>query len=577
MNRLLGAFRSSVRLVWEADRRSMIVTTTSQVVVAVAGLASLLGLRQLIAELDQETGDPEVVLPLVVLIGCSAATSLFGIVIREMRLVANEAVERITTIRVLEGASRASYGDFEDPIFHDLLQRASQRAGVRAWAAVWASIGIVTGVLSAAAIAIALVLIAPVVFAVAVVAALPGFVIARRNSKLLYDFSYRYTSEDRRRQALERVLRERRFAAEVRSLGAEAEVRERIAALFADRFERIRAVGNRRLRSSGIAALVSSVLAGVALIVLVSRVTSGALSLADGLVALVALQQVASRARSIAAALSDLDEAGLYLADHDAFLEASLEKQASTGTSRPVADISIQDVAFTYPGAAQPAIHDVHLEIGSGEVVALVGENGSGKSTLAKVVSGLYQPDIGQIVWGGDVAGEADRLASTRCVFQDFARFPLSLRDNVLLGNPEGGLAEAIDSAGLISVVDGLDDGVETMLAREFDAGVDLSGGQWQRVAIARALSKHSSLVVLDEPAAALDARQEHDLVQRLRTACAGRTVLFISHRFSTVRSADRIIVLRSGEIVESGSHDALMDAAGLYAELFTLQAENYT
>ncbi len=577
----LTSLRLSLRLVWAADKRSMTLITAGQVVAAIAAVVSLVGLRELVALLDAgETSVARLAWPAALLLGATALTSIFAIVIAEVRLVANDAVERMTSLRVLEAVNRATAADFEDAAFHDLLQRASHRASTRAWAAVWASITIVTSFVTAAAISTALLVVAPIVFFVAVVAAAPGFLIARRNSRLLYEVNYQRTSDDRRRLTIESLLRGRRYAPEVRTLGANKQLLGRVERLYDERLERSRDVAKKRTRSGVLAALVGALLASSALFVLVFQLASGDLSLANGLTALVALQQVGARARSIAAAASDLDEAGLYLRDHDQFVREAMAKPETVGTELPVGTIVVREMSFRYSGANTEAVTKVDLEIGRGEFVAVVGENGSGKTTLSKVVAGLYEPTNGSVEWAGQSASAADRLASTRCVFQDYARFPLTLRENITLGldpAPDSETFEQIiEAAGLKAIVDNLANGSDTLLAREFDDGVELSGGQWQRVAIARALAVESSLLILDEPSAALDPRQERDLVDRLRTAAKGRSVLFISHRFSTVRDADRIVVMKEGEIVEVGPHEELIEAKGLYAELFTLQAERY-
>jgi ATP-binding cassette subfamily B protein len=219
-----------------------------------------------------------------------------------------------------------------------------------------------------------------------------------------------------------------------------------------------------------------------------------------------------------------------------------------------------------------------------GEIIALVGENGSGKTTLAKLLCGLYPPKRGEILWDGADLRTFDPeelRRSIAVIFQEFARYQLSGWDNLAVGDParagdRAGMEAAAREAGAHPFLAALASGYDTVLSPQFDGGADLSLGQWQRVAIARAFFRDAPFLVLDEPTAALDPRAEADLFASLRTLCAGRTVLLISHRFSSVRSADRIYVLHEGRIVEHGSHAQLMKERGRYAEMFSLQASSY-
>jgi ATP-binding cassette, subfamily B, bacterial len=237
-------------------------------------------------------------------------------------------------------------------------------------------------------------------------------------------------------------------------------------------------------------------------------------------------------------------------------------------------------------------LREVCLDLRAGEEVALVGENGSGKTTLAKLLAGLYRPDSGTICWDDtDISTVDPDSLRTRIavIFQDFERFHLTAAENIGLGRVEAiddpaGIRGAAEQAGADAFIQRLPDGYDTMLGPEFtralvgpkDRGTDLSVGQWQRMALARAFYRRTPMVILDEPTAALDPRAEAELFDRIRSLLTGRSVLFISHRFSSVRSADRIYVLDAGRVVESGSHQELMATEGLYAELFTLQAAAY-
>jgi ATP-binding cassette subfamily B protein len=238
-------------------------------------------------------------------------------------------------------------------------------------------------------------------------------------------------------------------------------------------------------------------------------------------------------------------------------------------------------VTFSYPDATRATLADVTLELRAGEVVALVGENGSGKTTLAKLLAGLYRPDGGTIAWDGIDARDLDVRDAVAVLFQDYAAFLLTVRENIGFGRIEriddfAAILEAARRAGEHGFVSEWERGYDVVLGPVFLGGREISMGQWQRIALARAFFRDAPVVILDEPTAALDARAEHDLFSRIRELFAGRGVLLISHRFSSVRNADRIYVLHDGRIVECGTHAELLRRGGRYAELFALQASAY-
>jgi ATP-binding cassette subfamily B protein/ATP-binding cassette subfamily C protein len=305
---------------------------------------------------------------------------------------------------------------------------------------------------------------------------------------------------------------------------------------------------------------------------------------------LVVFRQGQSAFQGVLTAVGALYEDSLYMSNLFAFLSipagaesARVSPPATVPRGRPQ-PIAFEQVSFRYPGRPEWALREIDLRLEPGEIVGLVGENGAGKSTLVKLRLRLHDPTEGRITYGGvDLRDlDPDDLRSRfGAVFQDFVRYQFTVAENIGLGDPSriadrARIEEAARRAGAGPVVDSLPQGLDTVLGGWFEAGHELSAGQWQKLAVARAFMRDADVLVLDEPTASIDAEAEHELFLRFRELAAGRTAIVISHRFSTVRMADRIAVLRGGRIVEIGSHRDLLARGGRYAHLFSLQAQGY-
>jgi ATP-binding cassette subfamily B protein/ATP-binding cassette subfamily C protein len=354
----------------------------------------------------------------------------------------------------------------------------------------------------------------------------------------------------------------------------------------------------RAARQMTVTKLIGGALGGVATagvyVVLGVLLTTGYLALSVAGTAVLAIRSAAGSLQQLMFAVNQCYEDGLYFSDYLAFCADARARipaaapGAVTGAGQdcPAAParftrITASGVTFSYPGGDEPALREVTMEIGCGEVVALVGENGSGKTTLAKILAGLYRPSAGTVRWDDvEITGVDGELLREQIavIAQDHGNWPLSVRDNITMGRDldEALLASAAAASGADTVIGDLARGYDTLLARQFKDGAELSGGQWQRIAAARGFYRTAPLLIMDEPTAALDARAEFALFSSLRTLAENRTVLIITHRLASVRHADRIYVLARGGVTESGTHAELMALGGQYAELFTLQAAQY-
>jgi ATP-binding cassette subfamily B protein len=432
--------------------------------------------------------------------------------------------------------------------------------------------------------AVVLGLLQPILVVVVLLAQLPGAWAAVRSARIRYVTRFALVDSYRRKYILANLIARRQTAAELRSFTLRSFLLGRVARLAAYAREAELTAARQRTVTQVLASAMSGVATVGVYATLGALLASGALPLSVAGTAVLALRSAAGSIQQLMYAVNQCYEEGLYFSDYLAFCADAADRIPAPGTipaPAAFARITADQVTFSYPAAETPALRDVSIEINSGEVIALVGENGSGKTTLAKILAGLYRPSAGSVRWDEvsitDVDGEPLR-EKIAVIAQDHGNWPLSVRDNITMGRllDDALLTAAVTASGADTVIGELAKGYDTLLAREFKDGAELSGGQWQRIAAARGIYRSAPLLIMDEPTAALDARAEYALFSSLRTLAQDRTVLIITHRLASVRQADRIYVLSHGSVIEAGTHAELIDLAGQYAELYTLQASQY-
>ncbi|WP_424535889.1 ABC transporter ATP-binding protein [Sphaerisporangium viridialbum] len=586
--RLPALIGHAVRMAWQASPRDTVATISLSVlggVFTAFGLLATTGVLQALFSAGPTPDRVKAALPSLLLVGVAATlrtTLEAGAGWAQSRL--EPQVGRIAEKQLYELTSRVDLICFDDPDFHDSLQRARMRGVTMVDTVVNSAIDLLTGLIGIGAAAGVLGILHPVLLPLLVLAVIPDAWAAVRSARMRYTTMYSLIPVRRRKWILTELMADRETAAEVRSFtmrgflmrlyDAVAGAEQDVVVDLARRQTVARVVGE---ALGGIGTAVVYVALGVLLAI-------GAVPLAVAGTAVLAIRSGQSSLANLMYSTNRLYEEGLYFTD---FLDFCAEARGRMGPARPrgappeFQRITVDDVTFNYPGKDEPALDHVSIHIDKGEVVALVGENGSGKTTLSKILAGLYDPGSGHVRWDDVDIADVDQEELRRhiaVIAQDHTRWPLTAKDNISMGLEKGeeALLSSAEVAGADQVIAELPHGYRTLLDRRFKDGHEPSGGQWQRIAVARGFYRDAPLLICDEPTAALDARAEHALFERIRRHADGRTVLLITHRLASVRYADRIYVLDHGKVVEQGTHDQLMIHDGIYADLYNIQASAY-
>lgn len=595
-------------LVWETEWRLTSAMLILRLIRAFIPLASLyvgkLIIDNVVAAINHKT-DWQQIFQLVII---EFSIVIFGDILARISSLVESLLGDLfsnhTSIKLMQHAATLDLYQFEEPTFYDRLERARRQSTGRLGLLI-TLFSIVQDLITMVSLAAALLVYSTWLLVLLTIAIIPSLLGETHFAALEYSLLFKWTPERRKLDYLRYLGASDRTAKEVQVFGLAPWVIDRFRTLSDKFYLENRGLAIKRSIVAALLAILGNAGYYTAYVIILFRTVSGVLSIGT----LTFLAAAFSRSRDLIQRLllsaSGIYEQSLYLKDLFEFFNTQ-----PTIFSKPNAiavpinikeGIIFENVSFRYPDSEHWAIRNLNLHIRPGERIALVGENGAGKTTLTKLLTRLYDATEGRILLDGIDLREYD-LSTVRkavgVIFQDFVRYDLRFDENIGLGNielvnnylneitsngengngvvPPDKLVVAAKKSLASSLLKKLPQGYQQMLGRRFEGGVELSGGEWQKVGLARAYMRDAQMIILDEPTAALDARAEYDVFLRFAELVSGKMAIIISHRFSTVRMADRIIVLQQGEIIESGSHDQLVKMDGVYAELFKLQAEGY-
>ncbi|WP_409476734.1 ABC transporter ATP-binding protein [Stenotrophomonas sp. Y-13] len=520
-------------------------------------------------------------------LGIAIASDLLGRVVSYADTLLSELFTNATSVRLMEHAAELDLEDFEDPELQDKLDRARRQTMGR-MNLMSQLLGQAQDMVTVISFAAGLVAYAPWLIALLALALVPAFLGESHFNTLGYSLNYSWTPERRQLDYLRQVGASVETAKEVKIFNLHRFLIDRYKLLAGRFYQANRRLARKRALWGTVLAALGTLGYYAAYAYIAWRTIRGDFSIGDLTFLSGSFLRLRQLLEGLLTGFSQVAGQALYLDDLFSFFAIEPEIRSrpdALPVPRPIRQgFVFENVGFRYPDAERWAVRHLDFQLRAGEVIALVGENGAGKTTLVKLLARLYDPDEGRILLDGRDLRDYDLddlRANMGVIFQDFVRYHLTAGENIGVGQVDAmpdtaRIRDAAQRALADEVIDALPEGYGQLIGRRFKNGVDLSGGQWQKIAIARAYMRDAQVMILDEPTAALDARAEFEVFQRFKELSEQRTAVLISHRFSSVRMADRILVLADGRIEASGTHAELMAQGGRYAELFELQAAGY-
>jgi ATP-binding cassette subfamily B protein len=580
------------KIIWKASPSMAISNGILRIIKGTIPLLMLLIARKIIDEIVMISGhQAEVTSRLWVLVGSEFALAILSdLLSRAIALLDSllgDLVANSTSLKLMDHAAQLDMNHFEDSEFYDKLERARRQTLGRT-VLMSQVLSQMQDAISLVGLSAGLILFNPWLILLLLIAVIPAFLGEAHFNEKTYSLVHGQTPERRELDYIRYIGASDETAKEVKIFNLSDFLKSRFAELSAKFYKANKALATKRALWGGALAAIGSAGYYGAYVFIIIRTVSGSLSLGDLTFLAGSFNQLRTLLQSMLTRFSTIAEGSLYLKDLFDFFELKPEI-TSPANPRPFPKpiqqgFLFENVGFKYKHAEKWAIRNLNFSLNAGEKLALVGENGAGKTTLVKLLSRLYDPTEGRILLDGYDIKEYDVLelrSGIGVIFQDFVKFQMTAGNNIAVGRIEQKentprIEHAASKSLADSVILKLPKGYEQIIGRRFAEGVDLSGGEWQKIALGRAYMRDAQVLILDEPTAALDARAEHEVFVRFSELTKGKTAVLISHRFSTVRMADRILVIENGQLLEIGSHEELLKKEGRYAELFNLQARGY-
>lgn len=588
----LAMLRPFFKMIWDTSPSYTLINVLLRLFKAGIPLAMLYVGKLIIDEVILQIGQPEksydeLWLYIGIEFGLAILSDVLNRLINLTDALLGDLFANRSSVMLIEKAATLDLSMFEDPEFYDKMERARRQTTSR--------VSLMSQVLSQLQDTITilflgagLVVFEPILIVLLIIAVIPNFLSEAYFSRTGYSLVRSWTAERRELDYIRYIGASDVTAKEVKIFN--------LAGFLAKRFEKLadlyyranKKLAVKRTLWGTILHMLSDTAYYGAYVFIIIRTVGGFLTVGDLTFLSGSFNRLRNQLQTMLTRFNRITESAMYLQDYFDFMaiEPSIQntESAEVAPEKIETGFVFENVGFQYPGSEQWAVRHLSFELRKGEKLALVGENGAGKTTIVKLLARMYDPTEGRILLDGvDIRqfGLESYRKRIGVIFQDFVRFALTASENIAIGSidlkaEEKRIIDSAEKSLADPVIQNLPDQYEQMLGKRFAGGVELSGGEWQKVALARAYMRDAQLVILDEPTAALDARAEFEVFQRFAELTLGKTAVLISHRFSTVRMADRILVLKNGEMEEIGDHETLLSNRGLYAELFELQAEGY-